>query len=60
MDQSDCTKAGKLLEFFKWAYGPDGDKDATDLQYVPLPQAIKDQVNAKLSQVTCQGKPVSK
>ena len=59
MDQQDCTKAGNLLKFFKWAYGPDGDKDATDLQYVALPQDIKDQVNAKLGQITCQGKPIA-
>ena len=59
MDQQDCAKAGNLLKFFKWAYGPDGDKDATDLQYVALPQDIKDQVNAKLGQITCQGKPIA-
>ena len=59
MDQQDCAKAGNLLKFFKWAYGPDGDKDATDLQYVALPQDIKDQVNAKLGQITCQGKPIT-
>jgi phosphate transport system substrate-binding protein len=58
MDQQDCVKAQKLLQFFKWAYGPDGDKDASDLKYIPLPQAVKDQVNAKLAQVTCQGKPI--
>ncbi len=58
MDQQDCVKAQKLLQFFGWAFGPDGDKDASDLQYIPLPQAVKDQVNAKLAQVTCQGKPV--
>jgi phosphate transport system substrate-binding protein len=58
MDQPDCTKAQKILEFLKWAYGPDGDKDATALQYVPLPQVVKDQVNAKLSEITCQGQPL--
>ena len=58
MDQQDCAKAQKVLEFFKWAYGADADKSATDLLYVALPQAVKDQVNAKLAQVTCQGKPL--
>lgn len=58
MDQQDCTKAQKLLDFFKWAYSSAGDKDATDLQYVALPQTIKDQVNAKLTKITCQGKPL--
>jgi phosphate transport system substrate-binding protein len=58
MDQQDCTKAQKLLDFFKWAYGSTGDKDATDLKYVALPQEIKDQVNSKLAKITCQGKPM--
>ena len=60
MDQQDCTKAQKLVDFFTWAYSADGDKDATDLSYVTLPQVIKDQVNAKLAQITCQGKPLAK
>ncbi|MDD5369645.1 MAG: phosphate ABC transporter substrate-binding protein PstS [Anaerolineaceae bacterium] len=59
MDQQDCVKAQKLIQFVKWAYGEAGDKDAADLQYVPLPQAVKDQVLAKLGKVTCQGKPLS-
>ncbi len=58
MDQQDCVKAQKLVEFVKWAYGPDGTKDATALLYVPLPDAVKEQVNAKLAQITCQGKPL--
>jgi phosphate transport system substrate-binding protein len=56
MDQQDCVKAQKLIEFIKWAYGPDGTKDATGLSYVPLPDEIKQQVFAKLDQITCQGK----
>ncbi len=59
MDQQDCTKAQKILDFLKYAYGPDGDKSATDLSYVTLPKDVKDQINAKLAQVTCQGKPLS-
>jgi phosphate transport system substrate-binding protein len=58
MDQQDCTKAQKIVQFLKYAYGPDGDKAATSLNYVSLPQAVKDQVNAKLAQITCQGKPL--
>ena len=41
MDQQDCAKAQKLVEFMNWAYGPDGTKDASDLSYVPLPDAVK-------------------
>ncbi len=58
LDQQDCTKAKNLVKFFQWAYSSAGDKDASDLQYVPLPQAVKSQVTAKLGQITCQGKPL--
>lgn len=60
MDQQDCTKAQKIIGFLKYAFGPDGDKSATDLSYVALPQAVKDQVNAKLALITCQGKALPK
>jgi phosphate transport system substrate-binding protein len=60
MDQQDCAKAQKLVEFLKYAFGPDGGKSATGLSYVTLPTEIKDQVNARLAQITCQGKPLSK
>lgn len=58
MDQQDCTKAQKLVEFMNWAYGPDGEKDATDLAYVPLPDEVKQQVQAKMQQITCNGSPL--
>jgi phosphate transport system substrate-binding protein len=60
MDQQDCVKAQKIIEFINWAYGPDGTADATSLSYVPLPDAVKQQVLAKLNQITCQGGPLSK
>ncbi len=60
MDQQDCTRAQKLIDFLKYAFGPDGDKSATGLSYVTLSQEVKDQVNAKLAQITCQGKPLAK
>jgi phosphate transport system substrate-binding protein len=60
MDQQDCAKAGKIVQFVKWALGADGTKDATDLSYVPLPDQVKQQVLAKLDQVTCQGAPLAK
>jgi phosphate transport system substrate-binding protein len=59
MDQQDCAKAQKLVQFVNWAYGTDGTKDATDLSYVPLPDAVKQQVQARLGQITCQGKPLA-
>ena len=60
MDQADCAKAQKLVEFFKWALGDAGDKDANDLLYVPLPKEVEDQVSAKLGRITCQGKPLGR
>jgi phosphate transport system substrate-binding protein len=57
MDMKDCAKAQKLVNFYKWAQS-DGQKDATDLLYIPLPDAIKSQALSKLSQITCQGKPL--
>ena len=59
MDQQDCVKAQKLIEFMKWAYGPDGTTDATKLSYVPLPDAVKQQVETRLAQITCAGKPLA-
>jgi phosphate transport system substrate-binding protein len=59
MDQQDCAKAQKIVEFIKWAYGPDGTKDASALSYVPLPDEVKQQVFAKLDQITCQGAPLA-
>jgi phosphate transport system substrate-binding protein len=58
MDQTDCAKAQKLVTFFQWALGPDGDKSAKELQYVPLPEAVKEQVKAKLTKITCNGQPL--
>jgi phosphate transport system substrate-binding protein len=60
MDQQDCVKAQKLVDFIHWAFGPDGTKDAAGLSYVPLPDAVKQQVTGKLAQMTCQGKPLGK
>jgi len=57
MDMQDCAKAEKLVAFYKWAQS-DGIKDATDLNYIPLPDQVKQQALAKLSKMTCQGKPL--
>jgi phosphate transport system substrate-binding protein len=57
MDQQDCSKAQKLVAFYKWAQS-DGQKDATDLNYIALPDAVKSQALDKLSKMTCQGKPI--
>ncbi len=57
MDQQDCVKAQKVSAFVKWALS-DGTKAAVELQYIPLPDAVKQQVLAKLGKITCQGKLV--
>jgi len=38
-------KTKQVTKFFDWVYTK-GDKDAVDLDYVPLPQKVKDQVRA--------------
>ncbi len=57
MDMQDCTKAQKLSAFYKWAQTA-GQKDATDLLYIPLPDAVRSQALAKLGKMTCNGKPL--
>jgi phosphate transport system substrate-binding protein len=39
--QEKPVQAAATLEFFAWAY-KDGDKLAADLDYVPMPQSVKD------------------
>ncbi len=57
MDQSDCTKGKKLVEFLNWAL-TDGSTFATDLEYVPLPENVRSQVLDKAGQITCNGQPL--
>jgi len=42
-NQDKPQSAANVLKFFDWAYG-NGDKMADDLEYVPLPMAVKDLV----------------
>ncbi|CAG0945397.1 Phosphate-binding protein PstS [Anaerolineae bacterium] len=58
MDQTDCVKAKKVLDFVKWGVSDAGSKFAQDLDYVPLPSAVSAQVIAKLGKITCGGKPL--
>jgi phosphate transport system substrate-binding protein len=45
--KQDKPEQGKaVLAFFDWAF-TQGAKDATDLDYVPLPKAVTDQIRAK-------------
>ncbi len=57
MDQTDCNKGKKVVDFVKWALtDPAAEKTAVSLDYVPLPDAVKKAVTDKMGKVTCQGK----
>jgi phosphate transport system substrate-binding protein len=57
----DCVKAGKLLEFLRWAQtDPGAQEAATKLGYSVLPDAVRQIVLAKLGEVTCNGQPALK
>jgi phosphate transport system substrate-binding protein len=58
---TDCVKAQKVLEFFKWALtDPAAVSRASALGYSPLPDAVRTTVLAKLAEVSCSGAPVLK
>ena len=55
----ECQKAKAILEFMQWALtDPGAAKRASDLGYATLPPDVQKVVLTRLSQVTCQGKPV--
>ncbi|WP_035053455.1 phosphate ABC transporter substrate-binding protein PstS [Andreprevotia chitinilytica] len=50
--KQDKPETGReVLKYFDWAY-KDGDKTALDLDYVPLPDAVKNEVRASWKQIT--------
>jgi phosphate transport system substrate-binding protein len=58
-DMPDCIKAAKIVAFIRWALtDAAAAKQASDLGYAVLPAAVRDQVLAKLGEVTCKGQPV--
>jgi phosphate transport system substrate-binding protein len=59
MQQTDCATGKAISDFLKWAWGDDGTKDATGLNYVPLPDAVKTKDLAKLAEITCNGAPLN-
>lgn len=57
--QDKPEQASQSLRFFAWAYG-NGDKMAADLEYVPLPDAVKALVQKEWGNVKdAAGKPVA-
>ena len=58
---TDCVKAQKVLQFFKWALTDATALKRTDaLGYAALPDAVRTAVFAKFAAVTCNGAPVLK
>jgi phosphate transport system substrate-binding protein len=56
--QAKPDQAAAALKFFDWAYG-NGDKLATDLDYVPMPEAVKALVRKQFAEIKDgAGKPV--
>ncbi|HEX7272288.1 MAG TPA: phosphate ABC transporter substrate-binding protein PstS [Casimicrobiaceae bacterium] len=58
--QQKPETAKEVLKFFDWAYSPDGDKLADSLDYVPLPEAVTQQIKTtwKAQIKDASGKPV--
>jgi phosphate transport system substrate-binding protein len=58
---TDCVKAEKLLNYIEWTLtDANAASRAAALGYAVLPSAVRDQVLAKLGEVTCNGQPVMK
>jgi phosphate transport system substrate-binding protein len=57
----DCAKARALADVVRWGLGPQGDQQAAELHYAPLPADIERQVLARLGTLTCgpQRQPVA-
>jgi len=58
--QAKADVAKEVLKFFDWAYGADGDKLASSLDYVPLPDTVVKQIQAswKANIRDAAGKPI--
>ena len=57
--QDKPEQASGVLKFFSWAYDG-GDKMATDLDYVPMPAAVKDLVRKQWALLKdSTGKPIA-
>jgi phosphate transport system substrate-binding protein len=49
--KQNSTKGRVLVEFLRWATGPDGQKLATERNYAPLPEGLVKQIHAKLDTI---------
>lgn len=56
-NQPDEVKGRALVRFLRWAIH-DGQRYASDLLYAPLPAQVVKEIEAKIKQITYQGKPL--
>ncbi|WP_026172785.1 phosphate ABC transporter substrate-binding protein PstS [Asticcacaulis benevestitus] len=56
-EQADAGKGAAVLKFFDWAYAK-GDGNASELDYVPMPETVKSMVRGQWSAIVAKGKPV--
>ena len=49
-NQPDSIKGKKLVDFLRWAL-TEGEKEATTLNYAPLPSSMAAQVNSRLDSI---------
>jgi phosphate transport system substrate-binding protein len=56
-EQPDPVKGKALVQFLRWAIH-EGQKYTADLLYAPLPAPVVKQIEARLGQITAQGKPL--
>jgi phosphate transport system substrate-binding protein len=49
-NQADAAKGKKLVDFLRWAL-TDGEKEATALNYAPLPESMANQIRLRLDSI---------
>ena len=49
-NQADSVKGRKLVDFLRWALS-EGEKEATTLNYAPLPASMATQLNSRLDSI---------
>jgi len=55
-ESSDCTKTKALLDYIEWAVSDSAAaQKAEELGYATIPPAVRDLVESKLQEVTCNG-----
>jgi len=56
-DPDSAADAAEALKFFDWAYEK-GDQMADELHYIPMPDAVVEQIRAEWNKIQADGKPV--